>query len=236
MNNIKFKDLPKNELPRERFIKYGVESLSNEELLSIILKTGTKNIPVNVVSLEILSSIKDITKLKDMKINNLTNIKGVGRVKAITLLASIELGRRIYNSNNNLKRYRLTENEIFDFLDGCCEIATDDKSLTILYNYLFSFSSYDYEKPHTEALCKRSLLGLTTIYKNMHFPYEQYLTDLISTIKKLLLLRSQNEYVENIIKYNKNNSPLLFQTISDQLIIIIKIYIIRIFLPVVIIA
>ena len=69
MNNIKFKDLPKNELPRERFIKYGVESLSNEELLSIILKTGTKNIPVNVVSLEILSSIKDITKLKGNQLN-----------------------------------------------------------------------------------------------------------------------------------------------------------------------
>lgn len=78
MNNIKFKDLPKNELPRERFMKYGVENLSNEELLSIILKTGTKDIPVNAVSLEILSSIKDITKLKDMKINNLTSIKGVG--------------------------------------------------------------------------------------------------------------------------------------------------------------
>ena len=104
MNNIKFKDLPKNELPRERFMKYGVENLSNEELLSIILKTGTKDIPVNAVSLEILSSIKDITKLKDMKINNLTSIKGVGQVKAITLLASIELGRRIYNFNNNLKK------------------------------------------------------------------------------------------------------------------------------------
>ena len=107
MNNIKFKDLPKNELPRERFMKYGVENLSNEELLSIILKTGTKDIPVNAVSLEILSSIKDVTKLKDMKINNLTSIKGVGQVKAITLLASIELGRRIYNFNNNLKKYNI---------------------------------------------------------------------------------------------------------------------------------
>ena len=125
MNNIKFKDLPKNELPRERFIKYGVESLSNEELLSIILKTGTKNIPVNVVSLEILSSIKDITKLKDMKINNLTNIKGVGRVKAITLLASIELGRRIYNSNNNLKRYNI-KNPI-DIISYFNELLKDKK-------------------------------------------------------------------------------------------------------------
>lgn len=129
------------------------------------------------------------------------------------------------NFSSNPHKLMKIESEIFDFIDGCCEVATDDKSLSILYNYLFSFVSYDYEKPHTEALCKRSLLGLTTIYKNINFPYELYLNDLISTIKKLLLLRSQNEYVESIIKYNKNNSPLLFQTVSEQLIIIIKIYI-----------
>ena len=40
---LKIKDIPKNERPRERLLKYGVENLSNEELLSIIIKTGTKD-------------------------------------------------------------------------------------------------------------------------------------------------------------------------------------------------
>ena len=66
---------------------YSELSLTNHMNLS--LDTFVCFTSLNVVSLEILSSIKDITKLKDMKINNLTNIKGVGRVKAITLLASI---------------------------------------------------------------------------------------------------------------------------------------------------
>lgn len=177
---------------------------------------------------EIIENFKKIfgNNKYNEKYKNLLNTSNIEHfLKLIPIILTCAQQHDPRNFTSNPHKLMKIENGIFDFLDGCCEIATDDKSLTILYNYLFSFLSYDYEKPHTEALCKRSLLGLTTIYKNMHFPYEQYLTDLISTIKKLLLLRSQNEYVENIIKYNKNNSPLLFQTISDQLIIIIKIYI-----------
>ena len=53
------KDIPKLERPRERFIKYGVNSLSNEELISIVLRNGTKNISVKDLSNKILSQ-KDI--------------------------------------------------------------------------------------------------------------------------------------------------------------------------------
>lgn len=166
MNNIKFKDLPKNELPRERFIKYGVESLSNEELLSIILKTGTKNIPVNVVSLEILSSIKDITKLKDMKINNLTNIKGVGRVKAITLLASIELGRRIYNSNNNLKRYNI-KNPI-DIISYFNELLKDKKQEEFYVLYLNNKNNVIENKKLFVGTLNKSIVHPREIFKEAY--------------------------------------------------------------------
>lgn len=166
MNNIKFKDLPKNELPRERFIKYGVESLSNEELLSIILKTGTKNIPVNVVSLEILSSIKDVTKLKDMKINNLTNIKGVGRVKAITLLASIELGRRIYNSNNNLKRYNI-KNPI-DIISYFNELLKDKKQEEFYVLYLDNKNNVIENKKLFVGTLNKSIVHPREIFKEAY--------------------------------------------------------------------
>lgn len=98
---IKFKELPNTEKPRERLVNKGKENLSNEELLSIILKTGTKNISVKEVSCELLNLVKDIRNLKDISINNLTNIKGIGRVKAIELLAAIELGKRIYAEVND---------------------------------------------------------------------------------------------------------------------------------------
>lgn len=101
---IKFKELPNTEKPRERLVNKGKDSLSNEELLSIILKTGTKDKSVKEVSYELLNLVKDIRNLKDVSINTLTNIKGIGKVKAIELLAVIELGKRIYAevSDNDL--------------------------------------------------------------------------------------------------------------------------------------
>lgn len=98
---IKFKELPNTEKPRERLVNKGKESLSNEELLSIIFKTGTKNISVKEVSCELLNLVKDIRSLKDVSINTLTSIKGIGKVKAIELLAVIELGKRIYAEVND---------------------------------------------------------------------------------------------------------------------------------------
>ena len=54
MENITIKEMPLNERPRERLLNYGPNSLSNEELLSIILKTGTKDISVKNLSLLVL--------------------------------------------------------------------------------------------------------------------------------------------------------------------------------------
>lgn len=94
---MKLKELPVNELPRERLINNGAETLSNEELLSIILRTGTKNITVKDVSNNILSSVNSINELNDIELNELSKIKGVGLVKAVTIKASIELGKRVSN-------------------------------------------------------------------------------------------------------------------------------------------
>ncbi|MCI7084006.1 MAG: DNA repair protein RadC [Tenericutes bacterium] len=93
------KDIIKSERPRERLLEVGEKSLSNEELLSIILKTGTKNISVKDLSRKILNEIKDISNLKDITYNKLIKIKGIGTVKAIEILASLELGRRVYYRN-----------------------------------------------------------------------------------------------------------------------------------------
>ena len=92
---MKFKDVPLDERPRERLIMYGASSLSNEELLMIILKTGTKKISVKEVSFNLLSYCKGISNLKNMTLNKLINIKGIGKVKAIELLAIIELSKRM---------------------------------------------------------------------------------------------------------------------------------------------
>lgn len=98
------KDIPLTERPRERLERYGASNLTNEELISIILKTGTKDMSVKILANNILSKIRKISDLTDISINKLIEIKGVGKTKAIELLAAIELGKRVYfdNSDSNI--------------------------------------------------------------------------------------------------------------------------------------
>ncbi|MDD3048508.1 MAG: DNA repair protein RadC [Bacilli bacterium] len=96
MFKVMIKDIPNEEKPRERFLKYGKDNISNEDLIAIILKTGTINTSVKTLSNLILSNINNISDLKDLNISNLSKIKGIGQVKSIELIASIELGRRVY--------------------------------------------------------------------------------------------------------------------------------------------
>lgn len=104
---IDFKSIPDCDKPRERLYNLGSENLSNEELISIILKTGCKNSSVKEVSLKLLEIVGDITKLKDIGINTLIKIDGIGRVKAIEIKAALELGRRVYMNNSELDRVKL---------------------------------------------------------------------------------------------------------------------------------
>lgn len=93
------KEMPISERPRERFKKYGVEALSNEELLSILLRTGTESKSVKDVSMDILRNY-DIHELNRINFKTLKDIKGVGEVKAITILSAIELGKRVLSKGD----------------------------------------------------------------------------------------------------------------------------------------
>ena len=93
---MKIKDLPKEERPRERLINYGVSNISNEELIAIILKTGTKDKSVKELASEVLVRIKSLKDLDTININSFKDITGLGYVKTIELMAAIELGKRIF--------------------------------------------------------------------------------------------------------------------------------------------
>ena len=93
--SYKIKELPTEERPRERFKKVGVNNLTDKEIISILLKTGTKDKNVNDLSLELLKKY-DLLSLKEITITDLTHISGIGEVKAMELLVAIELGKRIF--------------------------------------------------------------------------------------------------------------------------------------------
>ena len=118
---MKIKNLPKDERPRERLLKYGSEYCSNEELLSILLKTGTINKSVKDISCNLLEQLGDIRDLKNIKINRLMKIGGIGEVKAIELKAAIELGRRIFQD--------VTENDLIN--------CSNPENIIRYFNYVY---------------------------------------------------------------------------------------------------
>ena len=83
-------------LPRERLAKEGVEAISNQELLAILLRTGTRQASVFEIAQKVLSNLSSLTDLKKMTLQELQSLSGIGRVKAIELQAMIELGHRIH--------------------------------------------------------------------------------------------------------------------------------------------
>lgn len=94
-NSFTVHDLPVTERPRERLIKFGVESLSIPELLALIMGRGTKGKSVLVTASELLQRYKSLKKLAGASINELCTIQGIGEAKATQIKAALELAKRL---------------------------------------------------------------------------------------------------------------------------------------------
>lgn len=105
---IKVKDLPTTERPYEKLELYGEKTLSNAELLAIIIKTGTKNetsidLAQKILKLNQNSKEDELNYLKHISIEEFMQIKGIGKVKAIQLKAICELAVRMSKPSNYKK-------------------------------------------------------------------------------------------------------------------------------------
>lgn len=90
---MKIREFPKEDLPRERLARLGANNLSNLELLSIIIGSGTKNKSVLEISSKLLSKY-DLKKLSQSGLATLQKEEGIGEVNASKIIACMELGRR----------------------------------------------------------------------------------------------------------------------------------------------
>lgn len=104
------RDLPKIERPREKLLRYSPKKLSDEELLAIILRTGTKGRNVIDLAKEILRKIPR-EKFNNLSVKDFNEIKGIGEVKACEILASIEFTKRI-NSDSE-ERHIITPKDVW---------------------------------------------------------------------------------------------------------------------------
>src|SRR5699024_4383195 len=98
------KDVPKEERPRERLLIHGAKYLSNQELLAILLVAGTRKESVIELANRLLMHFEGLKFLTDATIEELTAIKGIGEAKGVTILAAVELGKRM-NQYRPQERY-----------------------------------------------------------------------------------------------------------------------------------
>ncbi|ETP68910.1 RadC family protein [Planococcus glaciei] len=100
---LMIRDVHAADRPRERLVSQGAMSLSNQELIAILLRTGTKQESVLHLANRVLLYFEQIQGLKDATIEEMTSIKGIGQAKAVQLLASVELGRRLSSKQTDTK-------------------------------------------------------------------------------------------------------------------------------------
>lgn len=94
---VMVRDLPKEERPREKLIQQGAASLSDTELLAILLRTGTSSVSVLHLAEEVLAKYQDkgLVSIMNISPQEIASVHGVGLAKAATIVAAVELGRRL---------------------------------------------------------------------------------------------------------------------------------------------
>jgi len=171
------KDIPIEERPRERVLNNGVESLSNSELLSIILRCGTKEKCVKDLSLEVISMVGDISNFKDLTLNKLLTIKGIGRVKAIELISVVELSKRIYSSSD----------KNFIKISSCKDVFLNYKDLFLGVKQELFYCLYLNNKNY---VIERKLLFMGTINRSVVHPREIFKNAYLSSASGIICIHN----------------------------------------------
>lgn len=124
MEPFMIRDLPLEERPRERLLLEGAAYLSNVELLAILLRTGTKQQSALGLAQLILQQTQGLKLLNEITLEELVSIHGIGESKAIQILATIELGKRIAKAKN------IKQNSILSPSDCVSYLSAEMKHLT----------------------------------------------------------------------------------------------------------
>ncbi len=93
--NIRIKDLPSHERPRERLLAEGADTLSNADLVAILLRTGRRGESVLQIAQKLIATYGSLDQLSKATWQDLCKIKGIGRDKAATLAAAFKLAARM---------------------------------------------------------------------------------------------------------------------------------------------
>ena len=124
-----------NDRPREKFIQKGSGALSDTELLSILIRSGTHDNSALVVAQEVLQLAKgNLSLLAKLQIKDLLSIKGIGNAKAITLMTALELGRR-RRLSEVIDRFKISSSfDVFELMKPLLEDLLVEQFWTLYLN------------------------------------------------------------------------------------------------------
>ena len=166
MVNIKIKEIPKLDRPRERLIRKGSNSLSDAEVLAILLKTGTNNISAMDLAKEIIKRAGGLENLNNITYHELLKIKGIGEAKACLVLALIEFSKRINQKQREIIGERFINPEIvFLYYQNLKNLAQEhfyclylDNKKKIIKEKLLFVGTLNYSMVHPRDIFKEAFL------------------------------------------------------------------------------
>ena len=118
-------DLPQEDRPRERLREVGVDNLSIQELLALIIERGKKNQNVLTIAQNLLAHFGNLTKIKETSIEELQKIKGVGFATACKLKAAFKLGEKAQTHHKRYGQKIETPEDVYNLLKT--ELASKKK-------------------------------------------------------------------------------------------------------------
>ena len=129
------KEIPLNDRPREKMAANGAAVLTDAELIASLLRTGTAEKSAIDIASEMTADGGLYKRLAGItRLNELTNIKGLGQAKAATVLAALEIGRRIASAKPLEKIHLSCPQDVADFLMPRLRYAAKEQFVVILLN------------------------------------------------------------------------------------------------------
>ncbi len=128
------RDLPQGERPRERLREYGPNSLSNAELMAILLRTGVEGQNVVNLSVELISKFGGLAGMARVSYGELCSFKGISDAKACQLLAAFELGRRLVSLHPEGRATVTSPQDVFNLLGAEMSFLDQEHLRVILLN------------------------------------------------------------------------------------------------------
>ena len=170
------KHLPESERPRERLFLRGVQALSLTELLALLLGAGTAKLSAIDLAQQLLAQFGSLQKIAAASLTDLEKIPGIGRAKAATLLAALELSSRMNEEGSSFKKQITSPEDIYK-LTREIKCSKREKLMLVLRDVHGS-------------LLKTLLLGEGTLDQILVHPSEVFHEALLHRSKRMILVHN----------------------------------------------